>query len=229
MDFCHPIGRKVSIGSHFGLMRTFDNGKPSMHVGVDIGGGGLNLYAIEDSKVVELKSPPKNIDDKKSLTTLLSLKGNTTNNIYRYKHLFPDPKLEIGSLVKMGQQIGVTDNYGPKSTGAHLHLEMPMPITPPVIDTRNKQFPKSKASDGMQQKNLDGSVGKVGTKFYFGDVEQWLEENITYDSNEKTFFKPSNTEVTSIVKTNSNASKKFEIDTGSFSNLVDIVTLKGII
>lgn len=116
----NPAGGIVT--SPYGMRTVTELGETtaSMHKGIDVAGGGLDLYAAADGKVV-IASVGYNggygnyikIDHGR-------INGNKTETLYSH---CASLKVKAGDMVKQGQVIGIMGTTG-YSSGIHLHYEV---------------------------------------------------------------------------------------------------------
>lgn len=121
------------ISSNFGLRDdpiTQEENVP--HWGIDIAAPGIQgapVYAVMDG-VVEFAS------ERNSFGNLVVLSHHSGKIKTYYAHMDTIEDIIPGDQVKKGQQIGTVGNTG-RSTGAHLHFEVHVPINPTLFIGRS--------------------------------------------------------------------------------------------
>lgn len=96
----------------------------SNHKGLDFGwnnkygGKNCSIYAIADSKVVEV-----GYNDETGYRVWLQTDDDSNRWLHRYIHLQKKPSLKVGQKVKKGAKIGNMGNTG-YSFGEHLHFDL---------------------------------------------------------------------------------------------------------
>jgi murein DD-endopeptidase MepM/ murein hydrolase activator NlpD len=112
-------------GAKFGMTRSYPNGKPKPHQGLDLEvSPGEPIFAVENGEIVDSRFS-------KDYGKILCLKvtdGALKGKFFFYAHL-NEVSVKIGTKVKAGDRMGLTGSTGNASnmttvkSGSHLHFE----------------------------------------------------------------------------------------------------------
>jgi murein DD-endopeptidase MepM/ murein hydrolase activator NlpD len=112
-------------GAMFGMTRTYANGKPKPHQGIDLEvPPGEPVFAVENGVIVDSRVSK----DYGKILCLSVTEGTLKGKFFFYAHL-NGVNVKIGDRVKAGDRIGLTGSTGNASAmttikkGSHLHFE----------------------------------------------------------------------------------------------------------
>jgi murein DD-endopeptidase MepM/ murein hydrolase activator NlpD len=151
IDYINPItgssNLKDRMSDDFGLRNI--PSKPwasTFHKGIDYSAKiGTNILAAADGIVIKTGTAG-------GMGKIVVIK-HTNGESTLYAHLSDNSLLEVGNSVRIGQQIGISGNTGPKGTDQHLHFEVFTQDATKLIESN-----KSKTSLGItpdQQYRID--------------------------------------------------------------------------
>lgn len=234
---CHPIGPKAVMTSAFGDDR--DSSGLGLHVGIDWGIENTPIYAVENSKVVNIVPPdreypnifikgpdgkPQKIDGKyvpdpelkaknRAQTSLITLEGIVTGNKYTYKHL------DITAIILnkfLNNNNSLKNIYITVKAAEQIGIIANFGFsTGPHLhfEMPGKISPASSANTVIRN------------SITYTNPEIWLKEHVNFYSKENTFIQPKKpNDITA--QANSNKGKRFTLGEADFTSLVNIDIIK---